>query len=180
MKCIIGLGNIGKEYLNTRHNIGFICLDKLAEKYDIHFDKKKTKCIYGEGVIKGQKVALVKPTTFMNLSGEAVNEIMKWYKITIEDICIIYDDIDLTLGEIRYREKGSAGTHNGMKSVLEYIKTFEVSRIRVGIENRAIKEIDLSGYVLSKFTKEELNIFEENQVFDKVNENVDNFLTKII
>lgn len=156
MKCIIGLGNIGKEYENTRHNSGFMALDYLMEQYNIKLDKKKKKCIYGEGHINGQKLAVVKPTTFMNLSGEAIVEIMNWYKITPEDILVIYDDVDLKFGDIRYREKGSSGTHNGMRNIIANIKTEEFARIRIGIENREGLPIPLMDYVLQKFSKEEL------------------------
>lgn len=156
MKCIIGLGNIGKEYENTRHNSGFMALDYLMEKYNIKLDKKKKKCIYGEGNINGKKVAIIKPTTFMNLSGEAIVEIMNWYKITPEDILVIYDDVDLKFGDIRYREKGSSGTHNGMRNIIANIKTEEFARIRIGIENREGLPIPLMDYVLQKFSKEEL------------------------
>lgn len=157
MKCIIGLGNIGKEYENTRHNLGFIAIDSIAEKYNIAFDKKKKKCIYGEGIINGVKVSLIKPTTYMNLSGEAIVEMMNWYKITPQDIVVIYDDVDLKFGDVRYREKGSSGTHNGMRNIIANIKTEEFARIRIGIENRGDKPIPLMDYVLQKFSKEELD-----------------------
>lgn len=177
MKCIIGLGNIGKEYENTRHNSGFIVLDAIAEKYNISLDKKKKKCIYGEGIINGQKVSLVKPTTYMNLSGEAIVEMMNWYKIMTEDIVVIYDDVDLKFGNIRYREKGSSGTHNGMRNIIANLKTEEFARIRIGIENRGDTPIPLMDYVLQGFSEEELNIIKE-QIVPQVEENVLNFLTK--
>lgn len=176
MKCIIGLGNIGKEYENTRHNCGFIAVDGLAEKYNIQIDKKKKKYIYGEGIIKGQKVAVVKPTTFMNLSGEAIVEMMNWYKITPEEILVIYDDIDLTFGDVRYRQKGSSGTHNGMRNIISNIKTEEFSRIRIGIENRKGVPIPLIDYVLQKFSKEERDTLNKD-IFLQVEENILNFLT---
>lgn len=177
MKCIIGLGNIGKEYGNTRHNSGFISLDKITKKYNIAMDKKKKKCIYGEGVINGEKVSFIKPTTYMNLSGEAIVEMLNWYKITPGDILVIYDDVDLKFGTIRYREKGSAGTHNGMKNIIANLKTEEFARIRIGIENRGEKPIPLMDYVLQKFSKEELNELIE-QIIPQVEENILNFLTK--
>ena len=177
MKCIIGLGNIGKEYENTRHNSGFIMLDKLARKYNISLDKKKKKCIYGEGHINGQKIALVKPTTFMNLSGEAIVEIMNWYKIELKDILVIYDDIDLNFGQIRYKEKGSSGTHNGMRNIIQNLKSEEFARVRVGIENRGEVPIPLIDYVLQKFSKDELKDLED-KIAIQVEENVLNFLTK--
>lgn len=179
MKCVIGLGNIGNEYNKTRHNVGFESLDYILSKYNLKLDKKKSKCMYTDTVINNEKVVFVKPTTYMNLSGEAVVQIIKWYKIPIENICIIYDDIDLVLGDVRFRENGSSGTHNGMKNIIDNIKSEKISRIRVGIENRNKDfQIELADYVLSKFSKEELNYLEEEKVFDKVFENVDNFLTK--
>ena len=177
MKCIIGLGNIGKEYENTRHNSGFIAVDYIANKYNISVDKKKKKCIYGEGIINGNKVAIVKPTTFMNLSGEAIVEIMNWYKIEKEDLLVIYDDIDLKLGEVRYREKGSSGTHNGMRNIIANLKTEEFSRLRIGIENRKDVPIPLIDYVLQRFSKEEIATIQE-QIAPQIEENVLSFLTK--
>ena len=122
MKCIIGLGNIGKEYELTRHNMGFIMLDKISKKYEINIDKKKKKYIYGEGIINGEKVSLIKPTTYMNLSGEAVVELMNWYKIEPKDIVVIYDDVDILLGDVRYREKGS-GTQRRREGETYHCKT---------------------------------------------------------
>lgn len=176
MKCIIGLGNIGNEYENTRHNSGFVAVDSLAEKYNIHFDKKRKKSIYGEGMINGIKVAVIKPTTYMNLSGEAIIEIMNWYKLDANDILVIYDDIDLKFGEVRYRTKGSAGTHNGMRNIIANIKTEEFSRIRMGIENRGNIPIPLIDYVLQKFSKEEMAVI-KGEIIPKIEENVLNFLT---
>ena len=176
MKCIFGLGNVGKEYENTRHNLGFIAIDYIAQKYNIKLDKKKKKCIYGEGIINGQKVSLIKPTTYMNLSGEAVVEILNWYKIEKEDVLVIYDDVDLPLGNVRYRTKGSAGTHNGMKNIILNIKTEEFKRLRIGMENRQNLNIPLMDYVLQKFSKEELNKLQD-EIMPVVEENILNFLT---
>ena len=177
MKCIIGLGNIGKEYENTRHNSGFIAIEELARKYNIKLDKKRKKCIYGEGIINGKKVSLIKPTTYMNLSGEAIVEMINWYKITPKEIVVIYDDIDLNLGTIRYREKGSGGTHNGMKNIIANIKTEEFARIRIGIENRKDIPIPLMDYVLQKFGSDEINIL-KGETFLQIEENILKFLTK--
>ncbi len=177
MKCIIGLGNIGNEYENTRHNSGFIAIDEIAKKYNIVLDKKKKKCIYGEGIINGNKVSLVKPTTYMNLSGEAIVEMLNWYKITTQDIIVIYDDVDLKFGTIRYREKGSSGTHNGMKNIIANLKTEEFARVRVGIENRGNTPIPLMDYVLQKFNKQELEEI-NGKIVPQVEENILNFLTK--
>ena len=177
MKCIIGLGNIGREYENTRHNAGFIAVDFLAKKYNITLDKKKKKCIYGEGIVNGEKISFIKPTTFMNLSGEAIVEMINWYKLDFKDILVIYDDVDLKLGCVRFREKGSSGTHNGMRNIIANLKTEEFARIRIGIENRGNIPIPLMDYVLQKFHKEELDIINQ-EILPQVEENVSKFLTK--
>ena len=171
------MGNIGHEYENTRHNSGFIAVDSLSSKYNIEITKKKKKCIYGEGTINGEKVSIVKPTTFMNLSGEAIIEMMNWYKITPKEILVIYDDIDLAFGEVRYRTKGSSGTHNGMRNIIENIKTEDFARIRIGIENRCGVPIPLIDYVLQRFSKEECDKI-NSEIMSVVEENVINFLTK--
>lgn len=172
MKCLIGLGNIGKEYEYTRHNMGFMCIDRLANELGIQFDKKLKKCIYAEASCNGEKVIFVKPTTFMNLSGEAVLEVINWFKLELEDVCIIYDDVDLPFGNIRYKEQGSAGTHNGMRNIIELLKTEKLKRIRVGIEARTSEHpILLIDYVLSHFSKEEIKVF-ETQIYPKVKENL--------
>ncbi len=177
MKCIIGLGNIGKEYEYTRHNMGFVMLDKIAEKNNIKIDKKMKKYIYGEGNINGEKVCLVKPTTYMNLSGEAIVELMNWYKIDKEDIAVIYDDIDIPFGDVRYRLNGSAGTHNGMRNIIAMIKTEDFARIRVGIENRNGVPIPLVDYVLQRMSKDEIKTIDDT-IYNIVEENVNKFLTK--
>lgn len=177
MKCIIGLGNIGKEYEHTRHNMGFMCIDNLAKKYNVVLDKKLKKCIYGDANIEGEKVIFAKPVTYMNLSGEAVVELLNWFKLNICDICIIYDDVDLPFGVIRYRVKGSGGTHNGMKNVIEKTGNESITRIRVGIESGSEEQQrNLVDFVLGKFSKEEMKQIEE--VYFKVEENVQSFLTK--
>lgn len=179
MKCIIGLGNIGKEYDNTRHNMGFMCLDKLLKEWNVSCDKKLKKCIYAEKNVNGEKVVIVKPTTFMNLSGEAVVELINWFKLEYKDVCIIYDDVDLPYGEVRYRQKGSSGTHNGMRNIISLTGTEELKRIRVGIETREKEEkihIPLYDFVLSKFDKEQISKFEQ-EIFIKVKENINTFLT---
>lgn len=176
MKCIIGLGNIGKEYENTRHNIGFMSLDYICEKYNVTLNKKRKKCIYGETTINGKKVSFVKPTTFMNLSGEAIVEIMNWYKIGIEDILVIVDDIDLPFGKVRFKQKGSAGTHNGLRNILLNLNNENFARVKVGIENRNAP-IPLIDYVLQKFNKDELNELNNNS-FKLVEENVLMFIDK--
>lgn len=154
MYLIVGLGNPEEEYANTRHNMGFDVINRISEKYNIPVNQKKFNSLYGIGLIENEKVILIKPQTYMNLSGEALIEFKNFYKIETNRIIVIYDDIDLEIGTIRIRKKGSSGTHNGMKSVVENIKTEEFPRIRVGIgkpENMG----DLINYVIGKVPKEE-------------------------
>ncbi len=151
---IVGLGNPGNKYENTRHNIGFITIDAISKKYGIKVDRIKYKALVGEGEIGGEKVLLVKPQTFMNLSGESVREIAQWYKLPIENIIVIYDDADLSVGTIRVRPKGSSGTHNGMKSIIYQLQSDQFPRIRIGI-GKAPYEWDLADYVLGRFNSEE-------------------------
>ena len=148
MKIIVGLGNPGKEYDNTRHNAGFNTLDKLAQKYSVSMIEYKHKSLCGKGLIEGEKVLLVKPQTYMNNSGEAVRAVMDFYKVEPEDIIIIYDDIDLDPGQLRIRERGTAGSHNGMKSVVTHMGTTAFPRIRVGVGAKP-EGWDLADYVLS-------------------------------
>lgn len=154
MYIIAGLGNPGKEYENTRHNTGFMVIDKLASKYNIEVNKEKHKALIGTGVIEGQKVILVKPQTFMNLSGEAVSEIMQFYKEDINNFIAVFDDIDLPIGSIRIKVKGTAGTHNGVKSLVNELNSNEFKRVKVGI-GTPIGKMDLVNYVLGKFSEEE-------------------------
>lgn len=154
LTIIVGLGNPGKKYENTRHNVGFCTIDYLSAKYGIKVNRLKHKALTGDGVIKGERVLLVKPQTFMNLSGESINEIAEWYKLPMERLIVIYDDVDLPVGTIRIRPKGSSGTHNGMKSVIYQLQSDEFPRIRIGI-GKAPEEWDLADYVLSRFSGEE-------------------------
>lgn len=151
---IIGLGNPGSKFDNTRHNAGFDAIDYLSYKYGIKLSKIGFKAVYGEGQIEGSRVILVKPQTFMNLSGESVRDIVAWYKIPLERVIIIYDDIDLELGKIRVRPKGSSGSHNGMKSVIYQLQADNFPRIRIGI-GRPPEKWDLADFVLSKFSIED-------------------------
>lgn len=157
MHIIVGLGNPGKQYEFTRHNAGFLCLDYLAAKYDIKVNKIKFKSLVGEGNIKGEKVVLLKPTTFMNLSGEAVVEAVNFYKVPWQNVIVLYDDISLPLGSLRIRERGSAGGHNGMKNIIYLSGTDIFPRIRLGVGSNG--ERDLADYVLGKFSKEDLKTF---------------------
>lgn len=159
MFVIVGLGNPGKKYENTRHNMGFIAIDLISKKYEINVNKIKHKSLVGEGIISGQRVLLVKPQTFMNSSGEAVREILNYYKIDISNLIVIYDDIDIPTGTIRLRKFGSAGTHNGMKSVVYQVQSDRFPRVRIGIGS-GIKS-DLIDYVTGNFTKKEIPLFED-------------------
>lgn len=154
MKLIVGLGNPTMQYAGTRHNVGFSAILDMADQYNIGLTEKKHKAIYGIGRIAGEKVILAMPQTYMNLSGESVRELMDYYKLGTEDLVVIYDDIDLDLGKLRIREKGSAGGHNGIKNIIAHTGTQEFTRIRVGVGAKP-KQMDLADYVLSRFTKEE-------------------------
>jgi len=155
MFVVVGLGNPGKKYENTRHNAGFIMIDALADKYGIKITEKKHKALCGTGVIEGVKVLLVKPETYMNLSGESVGEIMNFYKLDPEeDMLVIYDDISLAPGNIRIRKKGSAGGHNGIKSLIAHTGTQNFMRIKVGVGEKP-KDWDLADYVLGHFSEED-------------------------
>ena len=148
MYAIVGLGNIGNGYKNTYHNIGFMVVDKLANELKIKFDTEKCKSLLGFGEIDGNEIVLVKPTTFMNLSGNAVDEVMRKYKVKKSNVIIVLDDIDLPRGKIRYRASGSGGTHNGLKNIVNVIKSEDIARLRVGIGKD--DKLDLKDYVLSK------------------------------
>ncbi len=154
---IVGLGNPGNRYENTRHNVGFRTIDYLSEKHNIKLSKIGYKAIYGDGLIGEKRVILVKPQTFMNLSGESVKEIVNWYKLSLDRLIVIYDDIDLDPGKIRIRPKGSSGSHNGMKSIIFQLQAENFPRIRIGI-GRPPEKWDFADYVLSKFPKEEWEI----------------------
>jgi PTH1 family peptidyl-tRNA hydrolase len=154
MYVIVGLGNPGKQYEHTRHNVGFDVIDILAKEYGISVTKIKHKALIGEGRVGSEKVLLVKPQTYMNLSGETLVDIYNYYKVDSENIVVIYDDIDLDVGKIRIRKKGSGGTHNGMRSILKCLGTNEFPRVRVGVSKPRPGQ-DLADFVLSKFRKEE-------------------------
>lgn len=157
MKLIVGLGNPGKEYENTRHNAGFLIVDSLVKKLNIEFDKTKCKSIYAIYRINDEKIIIAKPQTYMNLSGEAVVSLMKFYNIDINDVIIIHDDLDLPLGKLRLRYQGSCGGQNGMRNIIDLTGTDHINRIRIGISNDS--SIDTKDYVLSKFSKEDMNVF---------------------
>lgn len=158
---VIGLGNPGSRYENTRHNVGFDTIDRLAEKYGIKVSRLKHKALIGEGFIGDKKVVLVKPQTYMNLSGESVRDVVEWFKTPLDRVIIIYDDIDLAVGSIRVRPRGSSGTHNGMKSVIYQLQSDEFPRIRIGI-GKPPEGWDLADYVLSRFGEEERKLIDES------------------
>ncbi|MBC1498990.1 aminoacyl-tRNA hydrolase [Listeria weihenstephanensis] len=153
MKMIVGLGNPGKKYDRTRHNVGFMVVDELSFRYQMPWKKSKFNGMTSSIVVNGEKMLLVKPLTFMNLSGECVRPLMDYYDIPVEDVLIVYDDLDLPTGKIRLRQKGSAGGHNGMKSLIQHLKTQEFNRIRVGVD-RPVNG-DIINYVLGDFPKSE-------------------------
>ena len=171
MYLIVGLGNPENEYTNTRHNMGFDTINKLAEKNNIEVNKSKFKGLYGTGIIQGKKVILLKPQTYMNLSGESIKEAIDFYHIKPEEIIIIYDDIDTDKGNIRIRKKGRPGSHNGMKSVVEKLQTINFTRIRVGIGQPEYKN-DMVNYVIGKIPEEEQKILQEgvNKAAESVEE----------
>lgn len=155
MYIIVGLGNPTKEYDKTRHNIGFMLIDELADRFDIHVTTIQHKALVGKGIINGQKVLLAKPQTYMNLSGESVKELVDYYKVDPEsELIIISDDIDLPPGYIRVRPKGSAGGHNGLKNIIALTGTQEFNRVRIGVGKKPPK-MDLADYVLGHFKEED-------------------------
>lgn len=162
MFLIVGLGNIGTKYEHTRHNVGFDAIDFISDQYGININRQKFKGTYGEGIIAGEKVILLKPSTYMNLSGESVREIVNFYKISNKNIIVVHDDISLPLGKLRIRQKGSAGGHNGIKNIISNLNTDEFIRIKIGVGQ---PNVDLVSYVLGKFNKEE---FEHIQKVFKV------------
>lgn len=154
MYIIIGLGNPDQKYAATRHNIGFDAITQISDDYDIPLDFKKHKALCGKGYIGGEKVVLAMPLTYMNLSGESVRELVDFYKVSNEEIIVIYDDISLDVGQLRLRGKGSAGGHNGIKNIISHLGTEEFPRIKIGVGDKP-KDWDLADYVLSRFPKEE-------------------------
>lgn len=173
MYLIVGLGNPGNEYENTRHNMGFKVLNKLSEKYNIPITKKKFNGNYGTGIIENEKVILLEPQTYMNLSGEAIKPMLDFYKVAPSNLLIIYDDIDVEPGKIKIRMKGGPGTHNGMKSVVKEVGTEEFPRVRVGIGQPIIK-LAMVDYVIGYVPEEELKIL--NDGIEKAEEAVEEIL----
>lgn len=152
MILIVGLGNPGKQYEQTRHNIGFDVIDYMANKYNIDVNREKFKGLCGEGFIENKKVILLKPLTYMNLSGESIRELANFYKLENDEIIVVYDDISLDIGKLRIREKGSAGGHNGIKSIIQNLGRDEFPRVKVGVGQ---PKDNLVNHVLGKFSKED-------------------------
>ena len=162
MYIIVGLGNPDKKYQNTRHNIGFDVIDVIADKNHITIGERKHKALIGKGFVGGQKVVLVKPQTYMNLSGESVREVIDFYKIDEKsELIVISDDISLDVGQIRIRKKGSAGGHNGLKNIILHLGHDEFHRVRMGVGEKS-EGYDLVDYVLGRFPKEEREIMDES------------------
>ncbi len=155
---IVGLGNIGKEYDRTRHNTGFMVIDALAEKHDVTNFKIQNDAMIADFRVNGEKVLLVKPTTYMNDSGRAVRPLMDYFDVDLEDMIVVYDDMDMPVGKIRLRQKGSAGGHNGIKSIIAHVGTQAFNRVRVGIDHPDKESV--VDYVLGKFRKEQETDFE--------------------
>lgn len=162
MYIIVGLGNPEPEYANTRHNMGFDVINKLARKNDISLNKTKYNAIYGTGIIKNEKVILIKPQTFMNNSGESVVEFVRFYKEPLEKVIVVYDDMDTDVGKIRVRAKGGPGSHNGMKSLVHELKSEDFPRIRVGI-GKPKNEFDRIDYVIGRIPNEEYIVLQEGE-----------------
>lgn len=154
MYVIVGLGNPGKKYDLTRHNVGFDVIDRLAARHGISVSKIKYKALVGEGVIKGEKVLLVKPQTYMNLSGETVQSICNYFQLPMENLIVVYDDVDTDFAKLRIRKKGSAGTHNGMRNIIYLLQKDDFPRVRIGIGKS--NQLPLRDFVLQKFSKDEM------------------------
>ena len=176
MKLIVGLGNPGEKYSQTRHNIGWLFIDYLSKIYGIDVEKNKCDALVGETKVNGEKIILAKPLTFMNLSGNAVVKLKKWYKVDNKDILIIFDDIDIPFGTFRYREKGSGGSHKGMKNIVQMLSTEEISRLRIGLGGLKHEKQDMADFVLQKFKKDELKNLED--IFFEASKKVEEFIEK--
>ncbi|MFC6207940.1 MULTISPECIES: aminoacyl-tRNA hydrolase [Levilactobacillus] len=173
MKMIVGLGNIGPQYDGTRHNTGFMVVDAFAKEHGIDLTTRKMDAKYGTGIVNGEKVLVVKPTTFMNESGRAVHPLMQYFKIDLDDIMVVHDDMDLPVGRIRLRNHGSAGGHNGIKSIIAHVSDQKFKRLRVGIEHP--QQHSVVDYVLGKFTKDQAPLF--NQATDQAVAALDDWLS---
>ncbi|WP_010094870.1 aminoacyl-tRNA hydrolase [Ornithinibacillus scapharcae] len=161
MKCIVGLGNPGKKYQSTRHNIGFMVIDELLSRHNLKLDKDKFKGKYTIATIHGEKVLLLEPQTYMNLSGESLRPLMDYYDVAVEDVLVVYDELDLPTGKIRLRQKGGHGGHNGIRSIITHLGTKDFKRIRLGV-GRPTSSIPVVDYVLGDFAKAEQELVQES------------------
>lgn len=171
MYLIVGIGNVGKEYYNTRHNIGFMMLDYYVKSKNLTFSKEKFNGYYIEEKINDKKVIYLKPKSYVNLTGEVLRKYVDFYKIPIENILIIVDDINLEIGRLRLREKGSSGGHNGLKNIFLHLGTENIKRLRIGVSND--KKYNMKDYVLSKFTQDDMEILNDKK--EKIIEIIENF-----
>ena len=182
MKLIVGLGNPGKEYVNTRHNIGFQFLDSIALKYGVTFSKKKFNGMYTEFMLNDEKIILLKPLSYMNLSGTVISKYMNYFKIDLKDVLIIHDDLDMNFGRIKIVFNSSSGGHNGIKDIERCLGSKEYARVKIGISND--KSIDTKDYVLGSLTSEELNILNdiyknlEDIIIDFCNDSLSKLMSK--
>ncbi len=161
MYLVIGLGNPGRQYDMTRHNIGFHTIDYIADEYNVKINKLKYKALYGECEISGEKTYLIKPQTYMNLSGESIIDFVNFFKVPIENVIVISDDINIDTGRLRIRPKGSAGGHNGLKSIIYMLQSDEFPRIRMGVGAPKHDDYELADFVLGRFAKKEIPIMED-------------------
>lgn len=176
MKIIVGLGNPGEKYSKTRHNVGWLFIDYLSKIYGVDVSKNNCDALTGETKINGEKIVFAKPTTFMNLSGNSVVKLKNWYKVEDKDILVIFDDIDIPFGTLRYREKGSGGSHNGMKNIVQMLSSQNMPRIRIGLGGLKHEKQDMADFVLQRFKKEELEKVDE--VFSEASNIVEEFINK--
>ena len=161
MKLIVGLGNPDDKYKNTFHNLGFMCVDKLCDKLNVSFDKTQCKALVAQTRCGTEKVIIAKPQTYMNLSGDSVSELVKFYKIDLKDVIVVYDDYDINVGMVRIRKDGSAGTHNGMRDIIAKLPSSNFPRIRIGFKPLQPMQIPLINYVLSGISEKDKPIFEQ-------------------
>lgn len=159
MKLIVGLGNPGNEYVKTRHNVGFMAIDKISDKLNIPINRSDFKGLYGKGQVNGETIYLLKPQTYMNLSGESVQAIASYFKIDLDDIIVIHDDLDLPIGKLRLRKKGNSGGQNGVKNIIQHLNSNEFKRVKIGIGKD--KNIPVVDYVLGKINDEQLTSIEK-------------------
>ena len=176
MKIIVGLGNPGEKYAKTRHNTGWLFIDYLSKIYNVDVTKNNCDALVGETKVNGEKIVFVKPLTFMNLSGNSVAKIKKWYKVENKDIMIAFDDIDIPFGTFRYREKGSGGSHNGMKNIVQMFSSEEIPRIRLGLGGLKHEKQDMADFVLQRFKNDELEKLES--VFLDASKVIEDFINK--